>query len=227
MPIRGSGRGTRHRLSDVAGARDEAFAAMSSPWHAVGSNPFEMRACAGIFPDGRAVQRAAVAFKPAAMPNARRLSVPPTDAPSEPFTVVRTRADALYRAAVECCRQHDRAAKLHHAAEPELEHEHADALCAMCDGSLVEMSDAYGAAAGNVHPDRDEPWWHKANALWHASREYARRHAGCNAVGKKVARKHSPDQLSSMQMEYELAASALLALRHAAEAYQKARPGLA
>jgi hypothetical protein len=30
-----------------------------------------------------------------------------------------------------------------------------------------------------------------------------------------------------MQMEYELEASALLALRHAADAYRKARPDLA
>jgi hypothetical protein len=146
------------------------------------------------------------------------------------MSLVRTRADALYRAAVECCRQHDRAAKLHkldNASEPELEHKHLDALCAMCDGSLSEMSQAYSDAAGNVHPERDEAWWHKANNLWHASREYARRHAGCDAMSRKVSAKHSAEQLASMQMEYELEASALLALRQAAEAYQRTRPELA
>ena len=55
---------------------------------------------------------------------------------------VRMRADALYRAAVECCRQHDRAAKLHRDSEPELEHQHVDALCKVCDDSLREMTDA-------------------------------------------------------------------------------------
>jgi hypothetical protein len=145
--------------------------------------------------------------------------------------VVRTRADALYRAAIECCRQHDRAAKLHRGLdEPELEHKHVDALCAMCDGSLSEMSAEYQAAAASVHPERDEPWWHKANGMWHASREYARRHAGCDALSMKVSGKvsgrHSPEQLSGMQLEYELEASALLALRHAAEAYRKTRPEL-
>jgi hypothetical protein len=40
----------------------------------------------------------------------------------DPVSVVRSRADALYRAAIECCRQHDRAAKLFGSSEPELEH---------------------------------------------------------------------------------------------------------
>ena len=75
------------------------------------------------------------------MPNARSTSPARADAPKDPLTLVRTRADALYRAAIECCRQHDRAAKVHKEdGEPELEHKHVDALCAMCDGSLKEMS---------------------------------------------------------------------------------------
>jgi hypothetical protein len=160
------------------------------------------------------------------MPNARQKPAP-TPPSQEPLTLVRIRADALYRAAVECCRQHDRAARLHNGSEePELEHQHVDALCAMCDGSLIEMSEAYEAAAANVHPERDEAWWHKANGMWHASREYGRRHAGCDAISKRLSGKHSPEQLRSMQMEYELEASALLALRHAAEAYHRARPEL-
>lgn len=160
------------------------------------------------------------------MPKARRQSLP-AEAPADPMSVVRTRADALYRAAVECCRQHDRAARLHAASEPELEHEHMDAMCRMCDGSLSEMSQAYSDAASDVHPEGDEAWWHKANALWHASREYARRHAGCDGLSARLSSRHSPEQLGSMQMDYELEASALLALRHAAEAYKKTRPELA
>jgi hypothetical protein len=162
------------------------------------------------------------------MPNASRPSnaAPQKEPPTDPMAVVRSRADALYRGAIECCRQHDRSAKLSGAEEPELEHQHIDALCRMCDGSLVELSDAYTEAAGHVQPDRDEPWWHKANALWHASREYARRRASGDALGKGVSAKHSAGNLTSMQMEYELEASALLALRHAADAYLKTRPGL-
>ncbi len=141
--------------------------------------------------------------------------------------VVRNRADALYRAAIECCRQHDRSAKMSAADEPDLEHKHLDDLCRMCDGSLAELAEEYSNAAARVHPSEDEQWWHKANALWHASREYARRHAGCEELGKRVSGKHAPNQLASMQMEYELEASALLALRHAAEAYRRTRENLA
>lgn len=140
--------------------------------------------------------------------------------------VVRSRADALYRAAIECCRQHDRSARMSATDEPELEHKHLDALCAMCDGSLVELADAYTAAAAHVHPDGEQAWWHKANALWHAANEYERRQAGCDALGKGATGKHPPEKLAAMQMEYELEASALLALSHAASAYLKTRPGL-
>jgi hypothetical protein len=142
------------------------------------------------------------------------------------MTIVRARADSLYRAAIECCRQHDRSAKLFGSSDPELEHKHADALCAMCDGSLAELAADYEKAAAQVHPTKDEAWWHKANALWHASREYVRRHAGCDALAKSMSSKHSASELAAMQMEYELEASALLALRHAADAYRKTRPEL-
>lgn len=159
------------------------------------------------------------------MPTTRRPAAPDA-APADPVAVVRARADALYRAAIECCRQHDRAAKLFGRSDPELEHKHADALCAMCDGSLAELSEAYESAARHLQPGKEVDWWHKANALWHASREYARRHAGCDALSKRLSSKHSPEQLATMQMEYELEASALLALRHAADAYRKTRPEL-
>jgi hypothetical protein len=161
------------------------------------------------------------------MPSARRKPTVSDVETQDPMIAVRTRADALYRAAAECCRQHDRAAKLHAASEPELEHEHLDALCKMCDGSLLEMAEAYSKAAGSVQPTQDQPWWHKANNLWHASREYARRHAGCEELSTRPAGRHRPEELGSMQMEYELEASALLALRQAADAYRKVRPDLA
>jgi hypothetical protein len=96
----------------------------------------------------------------------------------------------------------------------------------MCDGSLAELAEEYQSAAAHVQLAKDLEWWHKANALWHASREYARRHAGCDSLSKRLSSKHSPDQLATMQMEYELEASALLALRHAADAYRKTRPEL-
>jgi hypothetical protein len=158
------------------------------------------------------------------MPTTRRPTADP--APADPVASLRARADALYRAAIECCRQHDRAAKLFGSSDPELEHKHADALCAMCDGSLAELSKAYENAASHVQIDKDAEWWHKANSMWHASREFARRHAGCDALSKRISANHPPEQLANMQMEYELEASSLLALRQAAEGYRKTRPEL-
>ena len=159
------------------------------------------------------------------MPTPRRTAR--ADAPADPMMLVRASADALYRAAVECCRQHDRSARLFGSSDHDLEHKHADALCAMCDGSLAELAVEYERSAASVHPTEDEAWWHKANGLWHASREYTRRHAGCDSLSKGISTKHSSEQLATMQMEYELEASSLLALRHAAEAYRKTRPELA
>lgn len=161
------------------------------------------------------------------MPQKRPPASDTDTTPLEPLLAVRARADALYRAAIECCRQHDRAAKLHRDSEPELEHRHADSLCQVCDDSLREMAEAYSQAAADVAPSRDEPWWHKANALWHSAREYSRRHAGCEAMSRKVSSNHKPEQLGNMQMEYELLASAMLAMRHAADAYFRTRPELA
>lgn len=146
--------------------------------------------------------------------------------PRDPTQLARSTADALCRAAMECCRQHDRSARIPAGDDGELEHRHADELCRLCDGSLNELSDAYTTAAAELHPSGDQAWWHKANALWHASREYARRHAGCDALSKRVSAKHDSGRLGEMQVEYELEASALLALRHAAEAYRATRPEL-
>ena len=139
------------------------------------------------------------------------------------MTIVRARADSLYRAAIECCRQHDRSAKLFGSSDPELEHKHADALCAMCDGSLAEMATAYEKAAAQLHPSKDEAWWHKANALWYASREYLRR----NSESERASRHLNPQSATTfgeLHMDYELEASALLALQQAVDSYRKSRP---
>lgn len=157
------------------------------------------------------------------MPNATRKSA--VEPVKDPAASVRTSADALYRSAMECIHQHDRIARLV-ADEADVERKHVEALCQLVDGSLTELAEGYREAVTEAGGGTDEPWWHKANNLWHASREYARRHAGSDAMAKTVSGKHSPEKLAGMQMEYELEASALLALRHAADAYQKTRPGL-
>ena len=138
--------------------------------------------------------------------------------------MVRDAADAMFRAAAECCHQHDRASRIHAKASLEAEVETAQRACEDCDGALRERVELYEDTAESVVPvGDDEAWWHSANALWLASREYLRRHGGCDSSTKDL-KDHSAERLNALHAEYELEASALLALRHAAEAYKRLRP---
>lgn len=141
--------------------------------------------------------------------------------------MVRDAADALFRAAAECCHQHDRASRIHAKASLEAEVDATQRACEDCDDALRELVQLYEQAAGSVVPSGgDEAWWHGANALWLASREYLRRHGGCDSASKDL-KTHSPERLSALHAEYELEASALLALRHAADGYRRLRPSAA
>ena len=142
-----------------------------------------------------------------------------------PVENVRDCADALFRAALECCHQADRSSRVSAKSAVDVEQEAASALCDACNDTLRELTDAYEKASADVKPTgADEQWWHRANALWLASREFLRRHRGCDASSRDLNR-HGPDRLNALQTEYELEASAVLALRHAAEAYRQDRPG--
>ena len=141
--------------------------------------------------------------------------------------MVRDAADAMFRAAAECCHQHGRASRIHAKASLEAEVETAQRVCEECDAALRERVDFYEATANAIVPTgADEGWWHCANALWLASREYLRRHGGCDSSTKDL-KDHSPQRLNALHTEYELEASALLALRQAAEAYRRLRPSAA
>jgi len=153
-----------------------------------------------------------------------------------PLDVARVNADAMLRAALECCHQHDRYARL--VARPALETEHraADEMCVVVTNALIELAESYCEAAKDLRPNGapDEEWWHRANALWHASREYGRRQTCCERQSRRAkgskndsrrgAAKRSRDDFGDLVLQYDLEASALLALRHAADAYRKTRP---
>jgi hypothetical protein len=144
-----------------------------------------------------------------------------------PVLMVRDAADALFRAAAECCHQHDRASRVHAKAAIEDEVQAVQRACRECDDALAQRANAYEETAATVVPTgADEGWWHRANALWLASREYLRRNGGCETEMKNL-KDHSPERLNELHTEYELEASALLALRHAAEAYKRDRPSAA
>lgn len=106
----------------------------------------------------------------------------------------------------------------------EEEVEAAQRACTECDAVLGDLVAAYEQTAASVVPTgNDAGWWHRANALWLASRDYLRRTGSCETSSKDL-KTHSPDRLNELHTEYELEASALLALRHAAEAYKRDRP---
>ena len=146
------------------------------------------------------------------------------DEPCSTVEAIRATADALFRTALECCRQHERFARVVRLSAVSTEQRAASALCEQCDEMLAACVTAYEQCTARVHPDGDhEAWWHKSNSLWHASREYLRRHAGCDRLSRSLAKPTSA-KLGELHMEYELEASALLALQQATEAYRKVRP---
>lgn len=162
------------------------------------------------------------------MPKARNKTVSrPSGAPKSPVHLARDAADALFRAAMECCHQHDRVSRITAKSDVDDELEVVQRVCEDCDKALGAMTQSYETVAAEVRPDGDdEKWWRNANALWLASREYLRRHGGCDQATREL-KEHGPDQLNVLQTEYELEASALLALRQAAEAYKRVRPAAA
>jgi hypothetical protein len=143
-----------------------------------------------------------------------------------PTDIFVQRADALYRTAVECCRQHERLARLIDLGAHASEQKATQKVVCLCDEMLAEMTAAYEKAASRAHPADEDDCWHRANALWHASREFARRNRTCDLAARKLGERddHSTARLGELTVDYDLYASALLALRHACEAYKKARP---
>ncbi|MFP5356421.1 MAG: hypothetical protein ACLGIK_14955 [Gemmatimonadota bacterium] len=135
----------------------------------------------------------------------------------------RTQADRMFRAAQECVRQRQRYARLVDHGAHEEEQQAALRVACLCDEVLQAGAKSYETVSATASAHRDEDWWHKANALWHAVREYSRRHQGCNQDSRRFSN-HSPARLGELAMEYDLEASALLALQHAVTAYRKVVP---
>jgi hypothetical protein len=131
-------------------------------------------------------------------------------------------ADALFRAAIEACRQHERVARCSGRGVSDDELKEMSELCELGHRHLAARTVAWEEAAAGGQGKSEDAFWHAANTLWHASREYARRHHSCDALNTKVSRR-STDALGALTLEYELEASALLALSHAVAGYRKLR----
>jgi hypothetical protein len=151
----------------------------------------------------------------------QRQPAKPAPGPGEP--TICSKADVLFRSAAECCRQHRRYGRLVEMETDEAELRAALRLVAASDEQLAESAAAYESSCLQMNGERQDEWWHKANNLWHACREYARRHSLSDRASGEF-RAHDVGKLTSLEVEYELEASALLALQHAVEAYRKLRP---
>lgn len=132
------------------------------------------------------------------------------------------RADALCRAAAECCRQHARYSRLVAVDSFEPEQKVACKMIELCDGLLAEMAGAYARVAATT-TGNDDDGWHQANMLLHASREYLRHQSFCDHATRGLE-SHAAEELDALTVEYELSASALLQLQRAVEAYRRVRP---
>jgi hypothetical protein len=132
-------------------------------------------------------------------------------------------ADALLRAAVESSRQHERVGRLIEKGCADDELQSVAELCDACNRHLGIRTTAYETVAAAGKGKTDDAVWHSANTLWQASREYSRRHQSCDAISSKLSRK-GQETFGELHVEYELEASALLALRQAIAAYRRLRP---
>ena len=158
-------------------------------------------------------------------------SAPPAGAPAAvnnpsaaSVDTLRLRADALYRCAAECARQHERIVRMMDKELTPIEQRIQAEVAGLCKEALAEISEDYKECSARVHPTgEDERWWQKANAIWLAGREYLRRNHLSELVGRRAS-DQTPEKFGEMQMDYELEASALLALEQAIAAYKKVRP---
>lgn len=136
----------------------------------------------------------------------------------------RGHADRLFRDASECVRQRERYARLVDVGAHDAEQAAALRVACLCDEVLLNSVKNYEAAASGASSRTKDEWAHKANSLWHASREYQRRHQECDQQSRKLGTSHSVSQLGELAMQYDLEASALLALRMALVSYQGCCP---
>ena len=131
---------------------------------------------------------------------------------------VKDAGDALYRAAQECCHQHERIAALIKLEADDQEFAAAWEMADLAESQLVARTTAYEQIAAAGRGAEPEDWWHRANALWMACREYARRYAA-SADAASRRKRHTAAELSEIAVEYELEVSARMAVKQAIKGY--------
>ncbi len=143
----------------------------------------------------------------------------PVARPSKPSKhPVKDAGDALHRAAVECCHQHERIASLIKLKADDQEFAAAWDMADLAEQQMSLRTAGYEEAAGAGRGPESEEWWHAANALWMACREYSRRYsASADAASRR--KRHTEKEFTEIAVEYELEVSARLAVKQALRAY--------
>ena len=152
------------------------------------------------------------------------IETPAIDPSVTPVDLLRAKADGLFRTAQECIRQQDRCAHLGKLSCGQTEKRLAQKAARQSCEALATMVETYEKSAATQKMEgENEVWWRKANAVWMAAREFARRHADTNAASDDSG-SHDAGHFGELAIDYELEASALLALRQASDAYAQVRP---
>ncbi len=132
-------------------------------------------------------------------------------------------ADALARTSAETCRQHERLARLNDLGVSNSELAAAHAMVDTIDLALAECVRDYEKCCAKLPVSDDADIKQRANALWLAAREYLKRHSIAEKASHQLVQ-HDAEKFGVIKFEYELEASAMLALRHAMSSYSKLRP---
>ena len=133
-------------------------------------------------------------------------------------------ADTLYRAAGQSCSEHRRYADLVENSAVDTEQKSARSSVRACDEALDEAADLYEVACLKESNHADDAWWHRANMVWRAAKEFLRHHATSDKMTRGASGQHGRGELLELTIEYKLEASAILRLRHTIDAYREVRP---
>jgi hypothetical protein len=134
-------------------------------------------------------------------------------------------ADTLYRAAAATCADHRRYADLVEKGASDSEQKAARWAARQSDDALDEAVDLYELACLKESNHAEDGWWHKANRVWKAAKEYLQHHDSSDKLTRVGnGEQHGRAALMELTIEYKLEASALLRLRHTIDAYREVRP---
>lgn len=154
-------------------------------------------------------------------PSRSAAAVLPNESPSADLAPLLC-SDALARTAFETCRQHERVSRLIALGVSSNELQAAHAMVDTIDLALAEAVRDFEKKCAKVPVADVAEVRQAANSMWLSAREYLRRHSIAERASRQITQ--GDDTLGDLHFEYELEASALLALKQATNSYQKLRP---